>query len=201
LAQGVNRRQNTVGYCQQDRFGQLQFEQVRRQAGLVERLLDDVLKTAIAELQGRQIDRNADTMALAIPFRCLPAGLEQHPAADGNDHPGVLSNRDELQRTEQSARGMIPADQCLHADDGTVADAHLRLVVKNELLAFQGTAQATADRHMGRQMGVHAFSKKAVSVPARRLGMIHGGIGLFEERFEIASIIGAQRDASGQGNG
>jgi len=60
LAQLMQDREIGIGLGQEDRLGDLQFEPLRRQAGLGQRRDRDLDQVAAAELRRRQIDRDLD---------------------------------------------------------------------------------------------------------------------------------------------
>jgi hypothetical protein len=49
-----------------------------------------------------------------------------------------LDNRQEIARFEQTTLGMIPADQCLHADNPARGELDLWLIVEFQLVVFEG---------------------------------------------------------------
>ena len=71
----------------------------------------------------RQVDRDEQVVAAVAPLAALAAGLVDDPVGDRADQPGALGDRQELGRGEQSALGIVPADQRLGADDAAVAQA------------------------------------------------------------------------------
>ena len=80
-------------------------------------------------------------MALAVPLRRLLARPQQHLPADGIDEPGFLEQRDEVVRLHDAAGRMVPAHQRFDTRDLAVAQVEDRLVLEEELVAFDGVAE------------------------------------------------------------
>ena len=77
-----------------------------------------------------------------MPRAHLPAGLAQHEPADRDDQPGLLGQRDEVQRRDQPAVGVLPADQRLDAGQPAGRQFDDRLVVDDELAVLDGAGRA-----------------------------------------------------------
>ena len=95
---------------------------------------------------------------------------------------------------------MAPAQQRLHADDATLAQLHLRLVVQLQFLALQGAAQILFHRQPLQGADMHVASVELNVVAAVFLGSIHGGIGVFQQGFHILAVPGEQADADTGGH-
>ena len=83
------------------------------------------------------------------PGRHLAAGLVQHPGAERDDEPGLLGQREELQRGHHAAVGMLPPHQRLDAGDRPVAEVDHRLIGDAQLPALDGVRQLVAERESG----------------------------------------------------
>ena len=67
--------------------------------------------------------------------RSLPAGLAENPGADWHDEARLLGEWDELQRRDDSALRMVPAQKCLDTVIRALpVEPHDGLVVDLELL-------------------------------------------------------------------
>ena len=71
---------------------------------------------------------------LAAPGGELAHRLLQHPVADVGDQPALLRERDELRRRDDAVRGVRPAHERLHADDGALRQPHDGLVDEVQLV-------------------------------------------------------------------
>ena len=85
-----------------------------RQARLLQRVHHHGEQIAGAELQRREVDRDAD---IVRPLRGFAAGAAQHRAAERGDQAGLLGDRNELRRRDHAALRMRPAHQRLEAGD------------------------------------------------------------------------------------
>ena len=99
---------------------------------------DRLVERAAVELHRRDVDRDPDMLG---PARRLRAGLADHPRADRDDQAGVLGDGDELDRRDQPARRMVPADQRLERADAVVLEVEQRLVIQLELAALEREPQ------------------------------------------------------------
>src|SRR4051795_11086812 len=92
---------------------------------------------------------------------------------------------------------MIPAQQGFGSHDA--ASVHLRLVPQAELVVADAVAnlvlQACARVHGGLQSG----RKKADSIASRRLGLVHGDVGLLQDLGSALFSIAEYGDADARG--
>ena len=112
------------------RLGDLQFEPLGRKAGLLEDVAELDGEIGIAQLRGRNVDRELD----AVPAEGIGAGLTQHPAADRVDQAGLLGDRNEHRRIGRAAVRPLPTQQGLDGYDGAARGVDQRLVVESEFL-------------------------------------------------------------------
>ncbi|MNP15817.1 hypothetical protein D3C76_1081880 [compost metagenome] len=81
---------------------------------------DPVDQVPFDELASRDVHRHGDRRPAGIlPRLVLSAGGMNHPVADGHDQPGLFGLGNEFDGRDHAEFGMLPADQCLHADDLT----------------------------------------------------------------------------------
>ena len=118
----------------------------------------------------------------------LPAALAQHPAPDVDDQPALLGERDELDRRDQPALGMAPAQQRLDAGDGLVLEPDERLVMKLELLALERPLQVGAQLEAGHHPVVHGGLEQAVAALALGLGDVHRGVGVADQLVGVGGV-------------
>ncbi len=91
-------------------------------------------ETGLVQLAARDVDRHPNPAAgVVCPRPGLAAGLVQRPATEFDDQPGVLGEFDELQRRDQAALGVPPAQQRFGPADPPVGQGDDRLVVQEEL--------------------------------------------------------------------
>ncbi len=133
----------------------------------------------MVELGRREVDVDPQGRAsvLALPDAGLADGLLQHPAPERHDQPGPFGERDETVRAEDPVLRVRPAHQRLGPVDAAVAHVDQRLVLDEELAAFQrrgqGVGQAVAGDRAGVGLGVGEFE----AVAAGRLGPVHRDVG------------------------
>src|SRR6202142_3817458 len=127
--------------------------------------------------------------------RCLP----QHPRADRHDQPAVLGNRYEFVRPDQSALGVVPADQRLDAGDPAIGGADLGLVVQTELSTIEGPAQFAFDIELGVGARGQRLRVGPPAVPALALGMVHGGIAVLEQGLGVQAVVRIHGDPDAEG--
>ena len=126
----------------------------------------------------------------------LAAPLAQDPAADLHDQPALLGERDELERRDQPADRMAPAQQRLDAGDRAVLEAHQRLVVQLELLALERPLQVGAQLQARHDPVVHGGLEQPVAALAVALGDVHRGVGVADQLVGVGRAPGlGDRDA------
>ena len=76
---------------QQHRFGDLQLQPARRQAGGRKRGEHGLDQMPVLELVGREVDGNLDVLG---PRGGRGAGLPHRPFAERHDEPGLLGQRE-----------------------------------------------------------------------------------------------------------
>ena len=81
-------------------------------------------------------------------------GLAQDPVAHRDNHSRRLEYMQEPARQGQSALRIVPAQQCFNAVNPSGGDVDLRLIVQNELMLVQGTAQTVFERQALRDLAV-----------------------------------------------
>ena len=133
------------------------------------------------------------------PLRALTAGLAQDPAADVDDQTGLLEQRHEVVGLHDTAPGMAPADQGLHARGDHVAQVEGGLVDDEELLALERVAQVHLKLHLALDVVLHPRLEHDVAVLALPLGAVHGDVGVAQEFFGGRAV--AHRDANAGGHG
>ncbi|MNH03797.1 hypothetical protein D3C79_630700 [compost metagenome] len=111
-------------------LGQLQLQQVRGQAALLQDLAHQADQLALTQLIDRQVHRHADRLqAHALPLAGLPASLTQDELAHRRNQPGFFGQADEVRRRHHAPLRMLPAHQRLGCMQTASGQAQLGLVV------------------------------------------------------------------------
>ena len=100
----------------------------------------------------------------------------------GTIRPVSSANVDEVVGPEQPALGVVPPHQRLEADHPAGAEVDDRLVVDDELVAFERAVQvgAGAQRRHGRAVAVGLEHDRPGAAVV--LGLVHRGVGVAEQR-------------------
>ena len=89
--------------------------------------------------------------------------------------------RQESARCEQTAFGVLPADEGLGPDHFTGAQVHLGLVVKNKFLQQQCLSDTPDRLIFESQRSIVLGIKQVVTVFSGELGTVHGLVGLAQQ--------------------
>src|SRR3954451_22871348 len=123
----------------------------------------------------------------------LPHRSAERPRADLQNKPRLLQERDELHRRYETELRALPANQRLYTNDLARATVDLRLVVQDELLPVNRTAQLVLEGELLRHAGGHLLG-----IEEHPLAL---GLGFLKCRFGISqqcvAILGISRE---QGN-
>ena len=140
----------------EDAFGDLQFQQARLQASLCQDRRDAIRQLWIGALTRREIDRHAQAWhALLLPGPRLLAGRAERPIADGENHPGVFGDWDEIQRRDLAQLWVGPAHQCFDAGDTAAVQCDLGLVGEGQFLILQRLAQLVFHGQLSHRLDMH----------------------------------------------
>ena len=158
---------------------------MRIQSGLGERGADVGQQLRTLELASRQVDahRGCPAWVGKLPGGGLAAGLHEHPLAQRHDQARLLGHRDEIDRRDEAALGMLPADQRFDFDDAlfVVVQREDGLVEHPKLAPLERPVQVGLERQtLGRAVG-HAQVEHLEAIAAR-LGAAHGSVRFAEER-------------------
>lgn len=185
----------------QQALGDLEIQIAGFQTGFPQDLRHHADHAGTQELAGRKVHRHAqrrqDTL---LPGFRLFAGGSEYPLADTFDQAGFLRQGNEIERRDQPALGMLPAQQGLDTDDAALAQIQLRLVIDLQFLTRQGMAQALFHGQPFQAAGVHVVGVELDIVAAALLGPIHRRVGVSQQGFDIAAILGKQADADARGD-
>jgi hypothetical protein len=81
-------------------LGDLQHQPVRRDLPGRQLAGDLIWEGGVEQAAGRDVDRDRQAKAAALPTGGLLEGGVQHPAGEGVDEPGPFGQRDELARAD-----------------------------------------------------------------------------------------------------
>ena len=123
-AQAAQRSQRRLGIGEQQRLGYFDLQPAGIESCLGKRRLDLFEQVAVAELDGRQVDRHPDVIR---PLGGRAACLAQNPFADRHDESGLLGDRYELHRRNAAALRTVPAQKRLKRADPLVLQIEQRL--------------------------------------------------------------------------
>ena len=144
------------------------------------------------------VDRDGPRCFVAVlgfPRGALTDGLLEDPCADAHDELHLLGDADELGGLDEPALGMVPAHECLGADDATGVELHLRLPVQHELTLVERTVEITFElQPPGRPLGM-VVVEHLDACSATRLGLIHRGVGVAQQDIGAVVATDRQRDA------
>ena len=185
-------RERAVIVLEQQTFGDLEFEPLRRQSRLRQRGDHLQGETAVAELHRRQVDGDLDAVR---PTRRLGAGAVQGPVADRDDLPGFLGDRDEHRRRHFAAGRMRPAQQRLAGRHAAGAQIDQRLEIERELVQGQRVAQVEFERAALLHRRLHVSGEEAVAAAAAILGGVERHVGLLQQLVGIDAVDRRHGDA------
>ena len=113
-------------------------------------------------------------------LRAASRACSEHEAPELDDQTGLLGSREELAGGEQATSRVRPPRQNLEAFDLTVCQPHHRLVVGDELLAFDRTFEIEPELSLGAKLLVQLRLVEGVSA-LRPLAAVHRDVGVAEE--------------------
>ncbi len=145
--------------------------------------VDLVDEVGLDELAGRQVDRHEQPRPAGpgiAPAGRLAAGRLEHPASERDDQPGLLGQRDERERRDQTADGVLPADERLEPDDPVAGEVHQRLVEDAQLATLDRAAQVVLHVDPVHRLVGHRRFEQGVAVRWIALGPDHRDLGLAE---------------------
>ena len=160
--------------------------------------MDEPDHVAVHELRRRQVDRNLERLR---PGRRLAAGLAQDPLAHLDDQAAFLRDRDEFGRGDLAAHRMLPARQCLEADDLALGDAvargSLRLEGERELAVLDRHREVLMQHAAIADLLVHLRLEKADRAARFLLGAEQRRAGVGEQRGAVGAVVREDRHAGG----
>ena len=192
----------TLRILHQRALGDFQLQIGRVDLGFRQHLGHAVHQVGLGELPAGQVDvdlQRRPVREIPVPDRGLLAGPAQHPFADRHDQAGLLGQRDEVQRRQHAAVGMVPAHQRLDADDLAGIQRHDGLVVQQHLVAVQRPAQVILQVQHRHCALVHAGVEQGDLCLAVALRAVHGKVGIAQDILGLAIGRIPHRHADGGG--
>ena len=195
----MHRGADLLGVGDERRLGHLEHQALGRQAGTSQDLADGRDDAVVVELLDRQVDRHGQVhrgLAVVVPPRGqVGAGALQDPLAELADQTGLLGEGDEQTRAEQTAAGVVPADQGLAADDAPGLEVEHRLVVGDELLRGDGPGEVRSQLEPVEGRRVHLRLEHDRLSLAHRLGPVHRDVGVAQQDVAGVGAVVVEDDA------
>ena len=149
-------------------------------------------QAGVAELHRRKVDRDREVG----PAARRPAGLAKGEQAHLADHAAFLGDRNDLAGMKLAERRMRPAHQPFEADHRAArADHGLIMKLERRIGAAQLGAQVELDLVAALDVGVHRLGEDAEAIAARRLGAVHGDVGLAHQLGGFGDFLGREHRA------
>ena len=140
-------------------------------------------------------DRNWDVFVYQMIYFCLlAASFIDDPGTDRNDQPGLLCDRDEAPRQNESEARMLPAHERLGTEQAAAAAINTRLIVEAQLAAFDGMAQVVLDIQALAGARVHLDREELRVVATGEFCLVHRDVGIAHQGVDIAAVFGIDRD-------
>ena len=201
LGEGAHALGHVGAGLHQQAFGDFQLHQPGGRAQVAQRVAHMVHKTRAGKFDGRDVDRQPHLreqrrVGAGVPGGELSARGLQHPRPQAVDDAGVLGNTDEFRRRDGAERGVVPAQQGLQPEQAPPVGVDLGLVDEAQPAAqriIHRLAQGGFEREAARDVLVHGRLEEAPLVAARRLGGVHGRVGVAQQGFYRAAVVGEHR--------
>ena len=180
----------------------LQLQILRAASHVLDGQADRFDQPLMPEMGRRQVHGHSNgRQAGLLPGLLLATGGPDHPFTDRNRQSGLFGAGEELCRPEQPARGMAPSQKGLDSPDGPPFDVYLWLIVQNEFIVLDRTAQVGFEPQTLGLVGTQLFGEIDKAGAAFGLGALESGIGLLEQGRDVSGIGGEERDADAGGEG
>ncbi len=158
--------------------------------------LQIVAEAGVENLPRRHVDGDLSRApAAALPGDAVAEHGFRHPAAEGDDLPAVFGDADELAGRDDRSAAAPPAHQRFGTGHDAVVQAVLGLVENQELSVVQRPAHVLRHLVLVNDLPVHALGEELEVVAAGVLRLIHGDVGVLDERFRVTAVVGKDGDA------
>ena len=121
----------------------------------------------------------------------MPASVVKQLTVDGQDDSGLVRNRNEFPRHDQTL-GTLPATERLEPYDLAVVQGDDGLVVNAELVQLEGFAQVSFELQTFDGARMHSMVEHFTARFAGALGAIHGNLGVAEDVLCLGPGIAAE---------
>ena len=142
-ASSMQHRQRRLGVLQQHRFGDLQLEPVRREAGGASACITVATRFGFLNCTGERLTATLDA---SRPAGRSAQASPQHPFAERHDQAGFLGQRNEIGRRDHAALGWFQRTSASKPTTTSLARSTDRLVMDLELVAPQRRAQVELEQ-------------------------------------------------------
>ena len=115
---------------------------------------------------------------MRAPRRELAAGLREHEAAERDEQPRLVGDRDELARLDRMAVAVGPAAERLEARDLARRGLDHGLEEDPQLIALERMPQAGLEFEPRHHPLVHGLVEDRVASAALGLRAVHGDVGV-----------------------
>jgi hypothetical protein len=123
-----------------------------------------------------------------LPGHVLGACRAQDPAADWHNQTDLFGERDEFHGRKQAELRMNPTQQRLDSRDVSGRDIDFGLVMKLELIEFEGIAQLCFEREPLERLSSGFLGEEAEVVLSILLGKIHRHIGVLRQGVFVYAV-------------
>ena len=180
-------------------LGHLDGEPVRIERRAAHGVQDGGHHVGVSQLARAQVHRERERGAVAVaavPVAQPPTGLADRPGAHLHDQAALLGHGKELVRREQSALGVLPADECLGADHLAGVEVHERLVEEPQLATLESVLKLLLDRQLLYGALAHRHVEQLGSRAAALLRAVHRRVGVLDQARGAHLVAGlGHRDA------
>ena len=193
LAERLEGRLGAGRFLDQDALGYLQAQVDGVEPGAGEDVGDRVREVAVGDLAGGEVDRDVERAlvgTLLVPLEHLAAGALLDPAPDRLDQAALLGDRDEVGRVELAVAGVVPADQGLERGHLAAREVDHRLVVEDELVAFDPLAQLALGLEPAQRAGPHLGVEELAAGAAAFLRPVHRRVGVADQHVRVGGLAG-----------
>ena len=111
----------------------------------------------------------------------LATRLLEDPGADRDHEARLLRQRDEVVRTHEPSRGVVPTDERLEPLDRAARQVDHRLEQEHELLVVDRPLEIGLQLEAAQRRVVHLRFEDLIPVLAGLLGDVHRDVGVAEE--------------------
>ena len=158
-----------------------------------QRRSDHVDEAGVEQIRRRDVHRHSQPGPGCAPGGALRESLLEHEPRERPHEPGLLGERQELQRRDHAETRMGPAQQRLDGDGLAGPQVDLRLVVQDQLLGVDGGTQLVdEDEAVAAVVDVRLVHLERALA---ELGPVHRDVGAAHEADAVGGVGRRHRDA------